>query len=150
MRKSEFGSPKNPPPYNEKQIKQYHRNFSQRVHHWLDARYGSCVLARPEVQPLVESVLNYFDGQRYVLGEHIVMPNHVHALVQPMANHPLERVLHSWKSFSAQQINKITGSQGRVRHPETFDHMVRSADQLRLIEQYIRDNPKSLPRRRGG
>jgi putative transposase len=60
----------NPPPFSENQSKEYYRNFSQRVHDWLDARYGSCVLARPEVYELVESVLNFFNGERYVLGEH--------------------------------------------------------------------------------
>jgi hypothetical protein len=43
------------------------------------------------------------------------------------------------------QINKMSGSRGRVWHPESFDHIVRSAAQLERFEQYIRDNPKSLP-----
>ncbi len=136
----------NPPPHSENQIKEYHRNFSQRVHDLLDARYGSCVLAKPEVYGLVESVLNFFNGERYVLGEYVVMPNHVHALVRPMASHRLNRILHSWKSFSAHQINKVTGSRGHVWHPESFDHIVRTADQLAFIEEYIRENPKSLPK----
>jgi REP element-mobilizing transposase RayT len=89
--------------------------------------------------------LSFFNGQRYVLGEHVVMPNHVHALVRPLANHDLDRILHSWKSFSANQINKLIGSHGPVWHQESFDHIVRTASQLARIEQYIRDNPKSLP-----
>jgi REP element-mobilizing transposase RayT len=135
----------NPPPHNENQIKDYHRNFTQRVNEWLDAGYGSCVLARPDIFRLVESALNFFNGQRYVLGEYVVMPNHVHALLKPIANHELYRILHSWKSFSANQINRIIGSRGVVWHPETFDHIIRSATQLARIEQYVRDNPKSLP-----
>ncbi len=134
----------NPPPRTEHQIKEYRRNFSQRLHRWLDAGYGTCVLARPEISQLAESVLNYFNGQRYVLGEHVVMPNHVHALVQPLAHHTLPRILHSWKSFSAKQINKLTGSRGPVWQAESFDHIVRSPDQLARIQKYIRDNPNSL------
>ena len=135
----------NPPPHEESQIKEYHRNFSQPIHEWLDAGYGSCVLGRPEVFRLVNRSLSFFNGQRYVLGEHVVMPNHVHALVRPLANHDLDRILHSWKSFSANQINKLIGSHGPVWHRESFDHIVRTASQLARIEQYIRDNPKSLP-----
>jgi REP element-mobilizing transposase RayT len=135
----------NPPPHKKSQTKEYHRRFSQRINEWLDAGYGSCVLARPDILRLVESVLIFFNGQRYALGEYVVMPNHVHALVRPLANHDLYRILHSWKSFSANQINKIIGSRGSVWHPETFDHIVRSASQLARIEQYIRDNPKSVP-----
>jgi hypothetical protein len=135
----------NPPPHKESQIKEYHRNFSQPIHEWLDAGYGSCVLVQPEVFRLVNRSLSFFNGQRYVLGEHVVMPNHVHALVRPLANHDLDRILHSWKSFSANQINKLIGSHGPVWHRESFDHIVRTASQLARIEQYIRDNPKSLP-----
>jgi REP element-mobilizing transposase RayT len=142
----------NPPPHKESQIKEYHRNFSLPIHEWLDAGYGSCVLAHPEIFRLVESVLNFFNQQRYVLGEYVVMPNHVHALVSPLANHDLDRILHSWKSFSANQINKRSGSRGPVWHRESFDHIVRSVGQLDRIERYIRDNPKSLPtnKRAGG
>ena len=53
-------------------------------------------------------MVEFFNGQRYVLGEYVVMPNHVHALVRPLANHDLDRILHSWKSFSANQISKRT------------------------------------------
>ena len=131
-------------PYNERQTEEYHRNFSKRIHDWLDAGYGSCILAHPEVFRLIESVLNFFNGQRYVLGEFVVMPNHVHALVQPLGDHSLDRILHSWKSFSANKINRISRSRGRLWHPESFDHIVRSAAHLERFEEYIRDNPKSL------
>jgi REP element-mobilizing transposase RayT len=110
--------------------------------------FGSCVLAQPKIFRLVESVLNFFNGQRYFLGEYVVMPNHVHALVQPLDDHRLDHILHSWNSFSAKQIVKMTGSRGRVWHRESFDHIVRNAAQLERIEQYIQDNPKPLNSRR--
>jgi Transposase IS200 like len=135
----------NPPPHNSRQIEEYHRNFSRRIQKWLDAGYGSCALACPKIFGLVESVLNFFKGQRYALGEHVVMPNHVHALVQPLDDHNLETILHSWKSFSANQINKVSGSLGRVWHQESFDYIVRSPAQLARFEEYIRKNPNSLP-----
>jgi REP element-mobilizing transposase RayT len=135
----------NPPPHNERQTSEYRRNFSKRINEWLDAGYGSCILARQEVFTLVEGVLKFFAEERYLLGEHIVMPNHVHALVKPLEGHELSCILHSWKSFTAHQINKLTGSRGRVWHRESFDHIVRSPNQLSRIEQYIRDNPNSLP-----
>jgi REP element-mobilizing transposase RayT len=135
----------NPPPHNPRQIEEYHRNFSRRIHKWLDAGYGSCALVRPKISRLVESVLHFFNRQRYLLGEYVVMPNHVHALVQPVDDHSLENILHSWKSFSAKQINQMSGSHGRVWHQESFDHIVRSPAQLAHFEEYIRNNPNSLP-----
>jgi REP element-mobilizing transposase RayT len=135
----------NQPPLNKHQTREYHRRFSKRLHDWLDAGYGACALGRPEVFRLVERVLNFFSGERYALGEHVIMPNHVHALVEPVGDHSLDRIIHSWKSYSANQINKMSGSHGRVWHPESFDHIVRSAAQLERLERYILDNPKSLP-----
>jgi REP element-mobilizing transposase RayT len=135
----------NPPPHSENQIQEYRRNFSQRIQKWLDAGYGSCILARPAIFRMVENALKFFNGQRYLLGEYIVMPNHVHALVTPLGNHQLRQILHSWKSYSAKQINKMVNSQGAVWHQESFDHIIRSPAQLARIEEYIRDNPKSLP-----
>jgi len=135
----------NPLPHNQHQVREFHRSFSGRINEWLDAGYGSCILAHPEIYRLVEGVLNFFNGQRYKLGENVVMPNHVHALVQPLGDHELDRILHSWKSYSAKEINKITGCEGSVWHRESYDRIVRSPTQLARIEEYIRDNPKSLP-----
>jgi REP element-mobilizing transposase RayT len=135
----------NPLPHSDRQIKEYHRNFSRRIHEWLDAGYGSCLLARPEICRVVDDALNFFNGQRYALGEYIVMPNHVHVLLEPLGHHQLSEILHSWKSYSAKEINKVIGSHGSVWHRESFDHIVRSPAHLTRIEEYIRDNPKSLP-----
>jgi REP element-mobilizing transposase RayT len=134
----------NRPPLSEAQLKEYHQTFSQRIQRWLDVGHGSCVLARPDVLRLVDGVLKFFSGERYLLGEHVVMPNHVHALVQPLADYSLPQILHSWKSFSANQINKIAGSRGAVWHQESFDRIVRSPDHLARIQAYIRDNPHAL------
>jgi putative transposase len=65
----------NPLPHNPRQTEEYHRNFSKRIQKWLDAGYGSCILAGPKIFHLVESVLNFFNGQRYALDEYVVMPN---------------------------------------------------------------------------
>jgi hypothetical protein len=64
----------NPPLHNPRQIEEYHRNFSHLIQKWLDAGHGSCALARPQVFRFVASVLNFFNAQRYELGEHVVMP----------------------------------------------------------------------------
>ena len=52
----------------------------------------------------MEFSLQHFDGERYELGEFIVMPNHVHAIVATIGGHQLSAILHSWKSFSAKRI----------------------------------------------
>ncbi len=47
----------------------------------LDSGAGACVLARPQLSKIVLESLLYFDGDRYVLTDAVVMPNHVHLLV---------------------------------------------------------------------
>jgi hypothetical protein len=78
----------------------------------------------------------------YELGEFVVMPNHVHAVVAPIGAHQLTRILHDWKSFSAHQFNRVLTSSGRIWHRESFDHIVRSAEALAKFDTYIRNNPK--------
>jgi len=82
----------------------------------------------------------HFDGIRYELGEFVVMPNHVHAIVAPISGHQLSRILHNWKSFTAHQFNRVLTSRGRIWHRESFDHIVRSAEHLAKFEAYIRNN----------
>jgi REP element-mobilizing transposase RayT len=42
----------------------------------------------------------------------VVMPNHVHALFRPFEGWSLAAILHSWKSFTANQANTILGRCG--------------------------------------
>jgi REP element-mobilizing transposase RayT len=69
------------------------------------------------------------------------MPNHVHALVTPLPGHELSDILHSWKSFTANQINRLLGVSGAFWQKESFDHIVRSPDSMENFRRYIRDNP---------
>jgi REP element-mobilizing transposase RayT len=132
----------NPEPHTDSQKRLFDERFTQVVDRWLDAGYGSCILARPDCKSIMESSLAHFDGLRYELGEFMVMPNHVHAIVAPIGGHQLYRILHSWKSFTAHEFNRILKSSGQIWRHESFDHIVRSAEHLAKFEAYIRNNPK--------
>jgi primosomal protein N' len=130
-----------PKPWSEKNWTEYHERFTKRMEQLLDNGYGSCALRQPEVGTLVEDALRHFDGDRYQLGEYVVMPNHVHVLVRPAENQSLESILHSWKSFTAKQANLILKTSGVFWREEYFDHLVRSAAQYEKYCEYIRENP---------
>ncbi|MFQ5652248.1 MAG: Eco57I restriction-modification methylase domain-containing protein, partial [bacterium] len=121
---------------------EYYRLFSKRYDDLLDNGYGCCVLAKPECKKIVEEALKHFDGDRYDLDKHVVMPNHVHTIVRPQKNWDLSQITHSWKSFTSNEINKILGRKGQLWMPESFDHIIRSPMQLEKIRHYIADNPK--------
>jgi len=120
---------------------EYHRLFSERYENLLNAGSGSCVLRDPAVADIVQSALRFFDGRRYILDEAIVMPNHTHVLVKPLAGHGLVEILHSWKSFTANQINRKLQLSGQLWQHESFDHIVRNEAAMQAIRRYIRENP---------
>jgi REP element-mobilizing transposase RayT len=132
---------RHPEPRSPSVVAEYHRLFSEKVEQWLDAGAGSCVLREPDAAKIVADTLKHFDGQRYRLGEWVVMPNHVHLLVTPLPQHELSDILHSWKSFTANKINERFHRTGTLWQHESYDHIVRDDDELHRIEQYIRDNP---------
>ena len=132
-----------PEPLDETEQQAYRSLFSDRIEHWLDQGYGACLLARAEYRGLVENALRYFDSQRYHLGQYVVMPNHVHVVVTPLPACELSGILHSWKSFTANQINKLSGSTGAFWQKESFDQILRSPAHLERVNQYISEHPRS-------
>jgi REP element-mobilizing transposase RayT len=69
------------------------------------------------------------------------MPNHLHVLVTPTPPHELSDILHSWKRFSAREINKLVGREGAFWQAESFNHIVRSEAQFERFRRYIAENP---------
>src|SRR5436309_3071455 len=56
------------------------RDFLRKVERYLDTGAGACHLRRAEIGGLVAGAVKFFNEQRYVLREWVVMPNHVHVL----------------------------------------------------------------------
>ncbi len=75
------------------------------------------------------------------MDEFVIMPNHVHVLVKPRMGHRLVDILHSWKSFTANQINRKLGKTGQLWQHESYDHIVRHERAMEAIRRYIRENP---------
>ena len=110
-------------------------------HFDIDPGYGSCILKQSGVAGIVESSMLFFQGDRYALSAWCVMPNHVHAVVTPFSNLNLSEILHSWKSFSAHEINKALKRTGRVWEKESFDHLVRGEHAFEQFVTYTEENP---------
>ena len=129
------------PPYSKQEKEQINQLFSERIDKWLDQGVGSCLLGKPEIALIVSNTLSHFDGEHYTLDEWVIMPNHVHVLITPQPGIELSSILHSWKSYSAQQINKRLKKTGTIWKKESYDHIVRNQNELIRIRQYIRNNP---------
>lgn len=148
-------SRRNPAPQSDKECDWLAREIIHGVEKWLDQGYGSCHLRESWAAAIVSQAMHFFDGQRYELGCYVVMANHVHGVVRPLNpdQHPLERLLQSWKRYSAQKINERLGREGSFWQEESFDRILRDEEHLWNTVQYVGSNsrmaghnPASCPR----
>ena len=119
---------------------EYKKLRSRLWHGNLDAGHGECVLRNRELAMIVLDSLRHFDGERYDLESAIVMPNHVHLLVQFRAPTTCSNQCDSWLHFTAYRINKRLGRKGAFWQSEPFDHLVRSGEQFAYLQRYIARN----------
>jgi REP element-mobilizing transposase RayT len=136
----------------------------KRIERTLDAGHGACLLREPQAAALVQSSFRHFDGVRYRLLAWVVMPNHVHVLVEPLAGHSLPRIVSSWKSYTARRLAALPGPPGsspagapgsspapgppgsspassRIWHREYWDRYIRDEGHLTDVVRYIHENP---------
>lgn len=106
----------------------------------LNGCHGACVLQRSEVASIVENSLQRFDGERYVLTDFIVMPNHIHLLAAFASEELMSEQITGWERFQARQINKQLGTTGPFWQDRCFDHLVRSEVQFEYYRRYIANN----------
>lgn len=102
---------------------------------------GSCALKDARIANAVQGALLFFEGQRYHLLAWCVMPNHVHGILAPSRGHCLSDILHSWKSFTAKQANRLRSRNGPFWERESFDHLIRSPQGVDRFVRYVEDNP---------
>ena len=113
----------------------------RRIQDFLDGGYGSCFLRDDRLAEIVQNSLLQFDSQRYALHAWCVMPNHVHALFTPFVGFKMSSITHSWKSFTANQCNKVLGRTGRFWQKEPFDRYIRNERHYDNALAYIEHNP---------
>ena len=131
-----------PEPWDPDTEQEYHKRFTVAIERWLDAGHGSCVLRQNGCARIVDGALRHFDGDRLALISSVVMPNHVHALFVQNPTHPLEDLLHSWKTFGSRTINQLLGRSGTLWQRSYFDRLVRDEKHFRNCIRYIRRNPE--------
>jgi len=93
------------------------------------------------VAEMVQNSLLFFDRVRYRLSAWLVMPNYVHMLLTPCENQDVSAILHSLKSYTANEANKLSGRTGQFWQPESFDRWIRDADHFARVIAYIENNP---------
>jgi putative transposase len=123
-----------PEPWNFETEIEYHQRFSGAIERWLDQGHGACLLRLHDCAEI--------EGERLVLISAVVMPNHVHTLFIQNPEWPLEKLIRSWKGFTARQINKLFGRTGSLWQRDYFDRLIRDEEHFGNCVRYIRRNPE--------
>jgi REP element-mobilizing transposase RayT len=100
----------------------------------------------PAARDLILAHCMHDHGKRCELHAAVVMPDHVHLLLTPLADdrgwpHPLPLILKSMKGTSARSVNKLFGACGPVWQEESFDRVLRCDESFQDKIEYIRQNP---------
>ena len=100
------------------------------------------------VARLVRDNLGHWDGVRFRLHRYVILPNHVHLLIEPLevegaegARHALRRITQGLKGYTAYHANRILGRRGTFWQDESYDHWVRDGKEYDRIVEYIDLNP---------
>ena len=134
-----------PKPWDQKIALECQRRFVLPLEEKLDDCHGSCCLRDPNNRRIVTDALHHFDQQRYHLSSYVVMPNHVHVLLQLREAFPLAEVIHSLKRFTARELNKQLNRREPLWQSKYWDRLIRSQRHFNWVTKYIEKNPGRLP-----
>ena len=99
-------------------------------------------LKDPRIASMVADALEYGAGARgfYDLLAWVIMPNHVHVVLQPHAKLP--EVMRWLKTATAHRANALIGRKGvPFWSREYYDRWVRSDQELQSVIAYVERNP---------
>ena len=138
------------PTLSEQERIEFFKTFNRCREEFLDTCHGRCLLKRPDLAQIIADSLLHFDGERYRMGDFVVMPNHVHLLAVFPTAEAMKAQCDSWLHYTAVRINQVIGEKGKFWQQEPFDHLVRSPEQYDYLRQYIADNPLKAGLKPGG
>ena len=96
---------------------------------------------QPDERTIVATAIEHFHAKRYWLLAYVVMDDHVHVVVRLPREQTLGAAVHSWKSFTANRLQRQANRFGAIWQQEYYDHIVRDAEELQNALQYIANNP---------
>ena len=138
--------------------RRWFRTFEEILH---KAEHGPTWLKDERVAGMVSDSLRYRDGKVYRLDVYCIMSNHVHAVFEPFLDErslrvkvtdaeklsydskdpPLDVIMHSLKSYTANEANKILQRSGAFWETESYDHVIRNDAEYHRVKAYILNIP---------
>jgi REP element-mobilizing transposase RayT len=119
-----------------------HAPFLQHDDHLDRSPFGPVWLQDTRVASMLAAALQYGETVRqlYKLYAWVIMPNHVHVVLEPRV--PMPGIMRWLKGRTGRMANRILGRTGMpFWQEESFDHWVRSEEELRMVIEYVEGNP---------
>ncbi|MEO7993218.1 MAG: transposase, partial [bacterium] len=86
------------------------------------------MLGQPEAASIIQDALLFRDGIDYRLLAWVIMPNHVHVVVEPLGGNSLSKIVQAWKSVSSHRIKKVFKLDGPLWYREWFERYIRDEE----------------------
>jgi len=112
----------------------------RKLEEYLDRGLGACHLRDSRIARIVQENMWHYDGTLYRLLAWVIMPNHVHALIE-VWHRPLGEIMKSWKSYTCREANRLLGCDSTFWQEDYFDRYIRDEDHFRRVVRYIENNP---------
>jgi len=99
-----------------------------------------------EAKDIVFDSIKFGSGMKYELFACVVMGTHAHFILEPLEErtgsfYSLAGIMHGIKSFSANQIRKLSGKSGHIWLEESYDRAIRHEDEYLEKLNYLVNNP---------
>ena len=120
---------------------QAYEDYNGQIDDMLDAgEYGHHWLKDPALAQIVANSLHFLDGKGFKLICYSIMSNHIHFVAYNLRK-PLYRIMHTLKSYTANECNKVLNRNGEFWQREYFDRVVRDRNDLDEKIKYTINNP---------
>ena len=82
------------------------------------------------------------DSQRRLsLGAFVIMPDHYHVVIILSQGDSLSKIMKSLGSFTAREINRISGTSGQLWQRGYYERAIRKTENVKEVFDYIHNNP---------
>jgi REP element-mobilizing transposase RayT len=94
-----------------------------------------------EERDMVAQALRHFESERYQLFCYVIMNDHVHVLVRILESDSPSKTIHTWKSYTANRMQRLFNRKGTIWQDEYFDRIIRNEKEFYDTANYIVRNP---------
>lgn len=113
-------------------------------------------LKKKSIADIVIEALHFRDHKEYDLYAFCIMSNHVHMVFRDLSPNqldilsenekafPVTKIMHSLKSYTALMANRELNRTGAFWHEESYDRLIRNANELENTVKYTLNNPVKI------